>query len=364
VAALVCVALGASTGRAQAQKIPAAEYRARVERAVVLLDALAVLERETLAAAAGAMWARAGAAEVLPAERVRALREVRALVPQTARVAAEGGGEIEVDNRWTHFQLGRYEAQPDDGDDGVRAEDLEAVAGRLRALAARLAEAEELPYAARDKEAEKGRLAAILRGPEFSARDARGGALERLAERIAEEFEKAARWVRDLFPGFGPVQAGPATNLTRVAQVVIFAVAALLIAFAVWKYWGARGERVKKPKRRARVVLGEHLDADQTAADILADAERLAREGNLRGAIRKAYVALLCELGDRRLVTLARHKTNRDYLSSVRESAPRAYALFRPLTLDFERHWYGLEDATEDDWRSFESACRSALKAE
>ena len=77
-----------------------------------------------------------------------------------------------------------------------------------------------------------------------------------------------------------------------------------------------------KPLREPRVVLGERLAPGQTAADLLDDAERLARSGDLRGAIRKAYVALLCELGDRQVIRIAQHKTNRDYLQSIRASAP------------------------------------------
>jgi len=113
--------------------------------------------------------------------------------------------------------------------------------------------------------------------------------------------------------------------------------------------------------REARVVLGERLAPDQTAADLLAEAERMARAGDLRGAIRKAYVALLCELGDRKIVRLARHMTNRDYLKAVRQSTPQLYREMQPLTFNFERHWYGFEAATETDWIDFRTRCRQAL---
>ncbi|HEX7955777.1 MAG TPA: DUF4129 domain-containing protein, partial [Pyrinomonadaceae bacterium] len=119
----------------------------------------------------------------------------------------------------------------------------------------------------------------------------------------------------------------------------------------------------RKVRREARVVLGERLEADQTAADLLEEAERLARAGELRGAIRKAYVALLCELGDRGVVRLAQHKTNRDYLTAVRRAAaPGLYTEMLPLTFDFEVHWYGLRDASDSDWERFRERCRKVLK--
>jgi hypothetical protein len=35
----------------------------------------------------------------------------------------------------------------------------------------------------------------------------------------------------------------------------------------------------------------------------------------------------------------------------------------RPLTSDFELHWYGLQDASDADWSDFRARCRHALKA-
>ena len=92
------------------------------------------------------------------------------------------------------------------------------------------------------------------------------------------------------------------------------------------------------------------------------EAERLAREGNLRQAIRKGYIALLCELSDRKLIGLAQHKTNRDYLRDVR----RRHALYQNmsgLTDNFERHWYGFEKADEKDWEEFRRRCGDTIKA-
>jgi hypothetical protein len=58
------------------------------------------------------------------------------------------------------------------------------------------------------------------------------------------------------------------------------------------------GAGARKKQREARIVLGERLEPDQTAADLLAQAEA-GSSRQLRAAIRKAYIALLCELGDR-----------------------------------------------------------------
>ncbi len=354
--AIACTAFAVEC-RAQmsAQSLTRVEYRERVERLSVTLESLAAVEREAAAAAKGEDWARSETIDVLAELRQKTLREVRELLPEKLQVALEKGGTVEVDNGWLHFQLGRYEAQPASADD-VRAEDLEAAAARLRALGVRLRENEEIEYLKRDKEAEKARLAEILRGRDFAERGAQGNALEQLLESVG-------RWLRELFPSWGVPRPGSNPVASRAAQIVIYTLGVLTIVLVAWAYLRRRKNSVKKPKarREPRVVLGERLEPEETAADILADAEALARRGDLRGAIRKAYIALLCELGDRHIIKLAQHKTNRDYLSAVRESAPRSYDLFRPLTFNFERHWYGLEEANETDWNDFRAGCRRAL---
>ena len=116
----------------------------------------------------------------------------------------------------------------------------------------------------------------------------------------------------------------------------------------------------KKRKEKARIVLGETLEPDQTAFDLLSEAEALARRGELRAAIRRAYIALLVELGDRKVISLAQYKTNRDYLRAMREIEP-LYRNVKQLTDSFEHHWYGLAQASENDWVAFRSGYNQAL---
>jgi hypothetical protein len=151
--------------------------------------------------------------------------------------------------------------------------------------------------------------------------------------------------------------------LSRVAQVVVIGVSVAAIGFLIWKFAPRylRNRRKKKNKREARIVLGERLEPDQTSADLLAQAESLARSGDLRAAIRKAYIALLCELGDRKVISLAQHKTNRDYLGAVRDR-PSLFRSMRGLTNSFEIHWYGFVPPGEDDWKEFRNGYQQALK--
>jgi hypothetical protein len=263
---------------------------------------------------------------------------------------------VVVDNSWLHQALQGYESTG--STKAQRAEVLARIEERLRALDERLEEIQRGGPAASDKDSDKGKLAEILRRPEYNKpTTTEGSALGRLWNRFL-------RWFFSLFPKTKPIAPGGSPFVSTVVQIILIAACVTTIAFLIWKFAPRylSNRRKKKPKREARIVLGERLEPDQTAADLLAQAEALARSGDLRAAIRKAYIALLCELGDRKVVSLAQHKTNRDYLNSVREKT-RLYSSMRQLTNSFELHWYGFQPAAENDWNEFRNGYQQVLKA-
>lgn len=322
------------------------DYQARVARAARALEdvlAAGLDEDEGQSAAEFAAW------------EARQLATARRSLPPKERIEWAGGA-VEIDNTWLHKELDERDALPAD-DSGGRARALSLISERLRELSQRLQEAANTATAARNKEAEKGRLQMILRRPEYNEAAARGGALQRL-------WEWLAALLRRLMPRGPTLAPSSAGLLSLLARLFVYALAAALLVLLVWRYapllWVRFRTRRKKARQsEARVVLGERIEADRSAADLIEEAEQLARAGDLRGAIRKAYVAVLCELGDRKLIRLARHKTNRDYLNGLRERPP-LYELMRPLTRAFERHWYGLAPASDADWDAYRDLCRQA----
>jgi hypothetical protein len=329
----------ASNGRRPAQPsqraAPLSDYRERVRRAFELSEKLALVYE--------------GKDEEEPEGW---FEDVGELLPASERVEW-GGRFVEVDNSWVHEALGPLDSE---GDDEKVAAELRALAGRLRALEARLRELDAAAQADVDRDAERGRLNSILRRPEFDRQAPKQrGALERMIQEFVE-------WLNSLFPKRTRVAPGGSPRVSRWTLVLVGGLCLAVLAYLARVIWLRRGTGRRPPVRGARVVLGERLEADQTAADLLEDAERLARAGELRGAIRKAYVALLCELGDRGVLRLAQHKTNRDYLDAVRRAArPALYTELLPLTNAFELYWYGLRSATDADWQSFKARCRAVL---
>jgi hypothetical protein len=279
---------------------------------------------------------------------------VRAELPAQETVLL-GRQTVAVDNTWLHEALNDLEKVR--GDNARRAERAARIDERLRALSERLDEMQNgKPGASKDDN--KTRLAEILRRSEYNKQAEEGSALNRLLNRFL-------RWLGSLFPRTKPLQPGNAMALSRIAQVVVIGLSLAAICLLIWKFAPEylRNRRKKKPKREARIVLGERLEPDQTSADLLAQAEYLARSGDLRAAIRKAYIALLCELGDRKVISLAQHKTNRDYLGAVRDR-PSLFLSMRGLTNSFEIHWYGFVPVTPDDWTNFRAGFQKATRSD
>jgi hypothetical protein len=327
--------------------VPLSVYHDRVRGAIVLIGLM-----ET--SIQGEPRNRTRAKSTTPS----ALEQLRTLLPPNETVEWQGE-RLQVDNNWLKEALDAYEAMPPD--DPQRAEALARMADRLQALDDRLKEIESPTGKALDKDEEKARLASILRREEYNRQAAEGNALTRIVKRIRD-------WINRLFPKRDRADDGKdisAVNTT--AQIVVSLVCLAVILYAAWRFlprFLRRERRKRKPKERgARVVLGERLEADESSADLLAEAETLARSGDLRAAIRKGYIALLCELHDRKLVRLEQHKTNRDYLRAVQSNTP-LYEELKPMTASFENHWYGFIPATETDWQTFRARYRKAVTSD
>ena len=301
-----------------------------------------------------------------PAEEAARSRDIVAYVREElpANLIVDGpDGSFAVNNEWLTQELDAYEELAVGGAEAERQ--LENITTRLAALRDRVEETQRAAKSSQTAKVtpdeQKGKLESILRRPEFNAQEKPDNAINRLKKRISEWL--ARHWPRRA----APLSEDQARRLSPLAQVIVYALVLLAFGLAAWRVWPMlRGRRVWSRRNRnvkpvPRVILGETLAPDQTGADIFHEAEELARRGALRAAIRKGYIALLCELGDRKTVRLEQHKTNRDYLRDV-AGQDALYRPLRQLTGRFEYHWYGLAPASEQDWDEFRAVYRDALE--
>jgi hypothetical protein len=319
--------------------IPASEYHQHIQQALTALNSVAHSVQTESEAAYGLRDAEA-------------VQSVKTLLPLNETVESNGAS-FNIDNSWLHHDLSVYAAEPT----MARYDLLKRITERLWALEGRITELEDGAGVAGNKAEEKRKLAEILQRPEYARKVKSKNPIPSLIERLL-------KWIVSWLPKPKPISRGSAGFISAIARWLVIILALGVLAFvlrlALPRLFRGGGPK-RKSKAKARIVLGEQLEPDQSAFDLLAEAEALARRGELRAAIRRAYIALLVELGDRKIISLAQHKTNRDYLRAVREVEP-LYGNVKQLTDSFERHWYGLAQANEADWVAFRSAYHQALR--
>ena len=316
--------------------IPLSSYHQNLKQAIGSLEALNKIDEES--------------ETDIDEQFAASSKTIRTILPEKQTVEFEGD-VYNVDNSWLHKSLDELDNSAN------RSPQVDEILETLRALEARVAERQIPGQLVSSKEQVKSRLENILKRPEYATGERGSNALFRLLQDLA-------KWLESLFPKRA-INMGGSNWLATVVRVVFLAIAALLIGFVLkilLTWFLERSERgTKSKKKKARIVLGEKIEPEATSTDLLSAAEMLARQGDLRAAIRKAYIALLVELGDRKLISLAQHKTNRDYLNSLR-SVPQLHSRMRGLTESFERHWYGFETANENDWQDFRTGYLAALE--
>jgi len=283
--------------------------------------------------------------------------EVRKLLPAEEAISTSSG-EIETNNQWLIDRLRSAEAETDLT---KRAALLNEVDERLAGISAELDTLQAAEVAGRSKDEDKRKLSEILSRPEYQKPEPKPTE-ESLVSKWIRQF---LQWLEPYLPKLGMGNAPDISGAVSVVQYILIGLIILVVGFLAYKLgplFAPRFRRHRLVEKESRVILGEAIHEDVSSADLFGDAERLAREGDLRGAIRKGYVALLCEMNDRKLIGLARYKTNRDYLRDVR-SRREIYEGMNGLTGSFERHWYGSQDAKTEDWEEFRRRCGDTIKA-
>ncbi len=254
------------------------------------------------------------------------------------------GSTIRVDNAWLHAALNEV-IRNASGDIEQRRSMLMEISDRLANLQRSIKEAQKTPdQALRDQRAQ---LEKILARPEYQDEEKHQSALQSWIRKIREII---ILFLERLFGGQREPGGGGAIFRILVFLTVI---AALIFgAVKLAQYLHSRQRTREETNMEAREVLGEEIADDATAAALFAMATEMAQQGEYRKAIRRAYIALLCELEQRGKLRIHRSKTNRDYLDAMRPEQ-RIFPSFSVMTTAFEHVWYGQERATREEFQDF-----------
>ncbi len=286
------------------------------------------------------------------------LDEIRTKLPATEKIELTGT-TVEVNHQWLLDKLKDFENAPYGS--GKRTSIVNELSERLSALNSKLTELEKQETASLTKDQEKQKLDEILKREEYQKPK------EREETWLQRKWREFWEWLWSVTPRSErkrPEEPTGSPMLSSTLLYVILGVAFVLIGFLIYRFAPFLAKKFRdreKKEKKSRVILGETIAADETSQNIFVEAETLAKEGNLRAAIRKGYIALLCELSDRKIIGLAGHKTNRDYLRDVRKRK-ELHQNMNILTNNFERNWYGSKKTDEGDWEEFKQKYEQAVK--
>jgi len=282
------------------------------------------------------------------------MNAIRSLLPTNEEIDFNGS-VIRIDNTWLHEALNNV-IKNAGGDIEQRHSMLREISDRLVKLQQSVKEAQTAQD--RTLQDQRARLDDILARSEYLPEEKRESVIQKWGGKIKDFL---GHLLGKLFGGPSQVGAGGA-GLAAAFRILVFLAVIVALMFGAAKL----AQRLQSRKRteegaETREVLGEEIAEDATAADLFAKASDLARQREYRKAIRRAYIALLCDLEQRGKLRLNRSKTNRDYLDAMR-SEQQIYPTFSVMTNAFEHVWYGQERATEEEFQDFVALYQETVK--
>jgi hypothetical protein len=198
-----------------------------------------------------------------------------------------------------------------------------------------------------------------LPGPIAALFDWVGRGIKACVEVVKEWIEKIFEWLRKLFPHDEQQQEDAGTewiSSIRILLAGLLVVLGCILGVLFWRTWVSKRGR-PTPVATGPVVTVPDISDEGTQADELptdrwlALARELIEEGSLRLAMRALYLATLAKLADHNRISIAKHKSNRDYerelLRHAHDEAELHVAFSHTIRL-IERVWYGMHEVTRD----------------
>lgn len=178
----------------------------------------------------------------------------------------------------------------------------------------------------------------------------------RIKQFLRELVDKLLDFFRQAFPqpNIRPIGKVGRGSVWVIRVVILLLLAGALAYGLFWLRRRVNRRKIAADEEKAvrTEILGELIPDDVNSNDLFASAMEAAKVGNYRLGVRRAYVAMLLDMSDRRIVKLHRSKTNRDYLNELksnREIFPR----FSNATGFYENIWYGQRQCTMSEFELF-----------
>jgi len=276
--------------------------------------------------------------------------DVKTLLPRSEQVEL-GDQTITVDNAWLHILLDSYYRKTASDPPAQ----LEEARTRLVALREQLLRLENESGGGGNLQERRDALQRILSQPEF--KEKKEDYLTTLYKRVRKA---VITFLSDIATKLFRLIFGERGESGWLFRGIVILIAGAFVAAAVVMFITRRPVR-KKAKAKTQIVLDEEIGPDISAKDLLNDALAAYKAGDFRLGIRRLYIALLYQLGERGIIELDRHATNREYMRRAAAVAPLE-APMRYLTERFDYFWYGKFPAAESDFSEYKATFDQAAR--
>ncbi|MFC1462985.1 hypothetical protein ACFLQU_05190 [Verrucomicrobiota bacterium] len=171
--------------------------------------------------------------------------------------------------------------------------------------------------------------------------------------------KKIMEWLKDILFWEPSSTSGSGGDWQTSVRALVFVALAATLSFLVillLRVWRARAGREKKVFALARPTASDILEERVAADDLPMDewmtmAREFLDKGQFRLAVRAMFLGCLVSLANREKLTIARHKSNREYIRELNRrahDAPDMLAAFSENVGILEKLWYGMHMATEE----------------
>lgn len=198
-----------------------------------------------------------------------------------------------------------------------------------------------LAFSPENEEEVKKKLSEILASGEFGEQKRSKSLLEILHDKFIEFIKKL--WEKlnigdKLESVFGGAKVSPEVMLILkiIAIVLMLAIIVLVIFFVTRKF-----TRARKVRQEDALLLNELKNPDE----VYKKAFDYYNSGDYTQGLRFLYISLLIKFNELNIIRINKAKTNKQYLSEIRDNKPEIYDVMIEFTQVFNRHWYGGRNA-------------------
>jgi hypothetical protein len=190
--------------------------------------------------------------------------------------------------------------------------------------------------------------------------------LKKTARSIQRAIERFLKWLNKLFPEPKEVKQPKDLTWIQSTRAILYFMIAILVCMGLmlgYKLW-QRHKKEKSEIQAEETIATPDLNADEISpADLVSRkwltlAENLIKEGSLRLALRAIYLGILAGLAEQGFISIAKYKSNRDYLKELRRREHAVQGLVKIFSEDvgfFDKVWYGMYEVAMQDLNLFRS---------